>query len=95
MHDVALRAQVLQGYEEFKVRICALSPLVHTRQRRPFNDPDSYSLPMDRSRQSLGRWDSRLWNYSSRGSSLCGHGSGGFRRIQNLATASVRPSTTP
>ena len=25
MHDVALRAQVWQGYEEFKVRICRLS----------------------------------------------------------------------
>jgi hypothetical protein len=48
------------------------------------------SLLMDRSRQSLERWDDRRWSYSSRGSSRCGLGSGISNGIQNSATASVR-----
>ena len=41
MHDLALRAQVLQGYEEFKVRANLCRPL-YARQRR--RDPFIYQL---------------------------------------------------
>ena len=51
----------------------------------------SHSLPMDLSRPSLERWDSRRWNYNWRDSLRCGRGSGISRQIQNLVTVLVRP----
>ena len=99
--DFALRAQVLQGYEEFKVRADLCRPFLFARQRR--QGPFIYqlffrhrcSLPMGRSRPSLARWDGRRWSFSWRGSSRCGRGNWISRRIRNLGTVSVRPSHQP
>jgi hypothetical protein len=46
---------------------------------------------MDHSRISSRLWASRHWSCNSRGSSRYGRGNGISRRIQSLATASVRP----
>jgi hypothetical protein len=88
VHDIALRAQVLQGYEEFKVRlvilpslsVCSCNAGGAAIYLRPFV---LCSSPMDLSRPSLAYWDGRRWSYSWRGSSRCGRGSGILRRTRN------------
>lgn len=64
MHDLALRAQVLQGYEEFKVRLSFCPPFIHASGANHDLLLSSYSLLMGLSRLSLVHWDSRRWNYN-------------------------------
>jgi hypothetical protein len=95
VHDLALRAQVLQGYEEFKVRVSYRPLFMHASGGHLLTtflsfENHYHSLPMDLSRTSLAYWEGRRWSYSWRGSSRCGRGSGISRRIRNSETVSVR-----
>ena len=88
VHDFALRAQILRGYEEFKV--CGGIAL---RARSWLTIASS--SPTDPSRLSLRHWASKHWSCSSRGSSRYGRGNGTSRRIRSLATVLVRLPTVP
>ena len=60
VHDIALRAQVMQGYEEFKVRVSChvmLGGVIYDRLL--LKSRLGYSLPMGRSRLYLVRWDGK------------------------------------
>ena len=83
VNDLALKAQIVRGYELFKVR------LAWRAVRDACAEDVGGSLRTGRSRRFCRRWGNKLWSCSSRDSGRCGRGDGTWRTIWTLQATSV------